>query len=488
MFISNQIVREDRRKPQLPFWLIVVLIVYLPLEEFILKLLPLPITVIAAIRSLPELVCYLLFFGLLYQIITRRCRFKITAIEILFVGFFIWAVFLIIISHLFFQASLFGGVSGLRTLVRFLSVYYLLVNLELYDSQIYLILQTMIGMGMLEGLIAMAQFLGGSPVKKIFETTSVKMESLLGKAPIAFVGFEKKGSVFGTFSDASVMALFFLIPAILAVTLVIYWTYIHPKKRYYLLPNWQRIIVLFLIYFGIISSYKRAVMLIALLLPILVIFYLGKPRIAAWLTLLYGTLLLVLFWGIMLFSFNIDQALSNKSIRKEGQEIKTYLIQLFTPEYWNRSIEGSRLFFMKISCGNVLGSGYWYGLSPDEDTTVEQLVKLTNNTRDKVKFKETSLYFKDAYWCAMISFYGVPGTLIYLLILYQLYRHTQAVRQNASGVVEKLLGVSGSILILLYGIYSLAEQLPEARTCSFYFWTIAGLVVNVHNRQKSLKS
>ncbi|MEA5510545.1 hypothetical protein VB715_12295 [Crocosphaera sp. UHCC 0190] len=486
MIVRNQLERQDRQRLQWTFWIIVFLIVYLPLEDFILKWLPLPNSILSGFRLLPELVCYLLFFRLLYQICTRRRPLKITSIEVLFICFLMWAGFLIIISILLFNASLFGGVSSLRTLIRFVSVYYLVVNLELSEANISLILQTIIGVGALEGLIATAQYFGGSPIKKIFEVTSLKLElkAQEGNLSPALLGVGKVGSSSGTFTDSSVFALFFLIPVILVVTWTIYRTYLHPKSHYFLLPNWKEILFLCLIYFGIFSTYKRAVLLISFALPILVLFYFGRTKISVWLAFLYGTLFLVLFWGIIVFNFNPSPTSSGASVRREKKDIRAYVIELFTPEYWNRSSEGSRLFFMKISCGNVLGSNYWYGLGPDENTTVEQLIKLTHGTRDKGQFQETSLYFKDAYWCAMISFYGVPGTLIYLLIIYQLYRSSLAVSENASEVVEKLLGVSASIIILLYAIYSLAEQLPEVRVSSFYFWTIAGLVVNVRHKQK----
>lgn len=117
--------RSAKGQDNLPFKIIFWMTLYLPFEEFFLRWLPSPIAVI--LRFVPELILYGLAIKVCGAKIWHHQPLKKTPIDFLVVAFFVATAISIIIN----DASIKGSLVNLRTIWRYLSVFYITVNIDI---------------------------------------------------------------------------------------------------------------------------------------------------------------------------------------------------------------------------------------------------------------------------------------------------------------------------------------------------------------------
>lgn len=465
--------RSVKESGKLPFWIVFGLTIYLPFEEFIIKWIPGSPAVPALARFIPESILYLLCLTVFWHKISCRQKLKSTPIDLLVIIFFLSNIVSIIINGSNVLTSVFFT---LRTLWRYLSVYYIVVNIDISLEELSLILNSIKVVGLIQGVLASIQYFLPESIKQIFAPKDFEFAGYK-KESYAAQGTVKAGSTFGTFDDPAILSSFLIV----AVIIFLVGAYTNFNN---LIPNLQDLPKILIIFFGIFASKKRAALLLALIIPIVIMFCQGRKKDTLASIWLYATLG---FITIVLVSFalpNVDTSFTDIQARKESVSLSAYFLQILSPEYWEESNQNSRGFLVKTIISTIISSHSWFGFGPDLEIARQNIASAISNPGDIKRIADIGP-FEDVYWFAMLAYFGVVGLIIYFLILLRLYQVSKWLIKFSSNKVYKNLGVMFCTLIIVLVIYCFIERVLKFRPFSFYFWLLAGLVINAYYAQKS---
>ena len=459
-----------RFKEQISFWIIFAVAIYLPFEEFVLRWLPLPSLIILFLRFFHELVLYYLWAKVFYKRIVRGDRLIKSSIELALICFVFWAIILLIVH----QASIVAGLNNLRTLIRYVAVYYLIVDLYLSKQQVQLLLKTILVLGLIQGYLATIQYFAPPSFNSLFVPRDVNISAgglVIEKGSEVSAGVLKSGAVNGTFPNTANTSAFLIACFIILLA----WA---TRKNFDLASGKTKTLLNFgIMYFAIFATFKRLALLFALLSPLIILFLWGKKLWAGkiiWLYL-FGLFGLVFF---SMFFLNVDTAIDGWAIREGADfDLLGYFGQLFSPEYWNK---GTRQWIIKTVVRGTIGTGNWFGLSPSPHEAILTLSELLPTQKSVILERE--FWFEDVYWGTMLVYYGIPGVTLFGYIFYRLYKTSQWLSDRCFDSSSKALGIGFSTLIIITIFYAFVERIFEIKCYSFYFWLLAGMVVNVYNR------
>jgi hypothetical protein len=439
---------------QLHLWWLSLIAIYTPFEEFWVSLLPVPEAVKTGIRFIPELIIYLLFIQMVYSSLIRGKPWKSTPIDVLIIAFFASSLISLVLN----QASLFGSLANLRSIWRYLAVYYLLVNTVITKSQITQFLNIFKTLALIQAAFASVQLLipaetkvamaGGNCEKAIFKNASC-----------------------GTFVDSANLSAFLILGIIITVTV----TY---AKCSYLIPPLGEFFQILLLYLGLFASKKRAGLIIGLLIVVLIFTYFKRKRKAAKIAWIISALAIAIVFIYPLLTINLD--IGQREIGDEVPDITSYFFTIFSPEYWDHTLSASRGWVMSQVCQNTLESGSWFGFGPNTESVINNMGKWMTSG-DVIKLERDIEVFDDPYWFAIIGYFGIVGLSIYWWILLRLYIVSKNLMKITTVNEYKNLAIIFCTLVILAFVYSFSERILKTRDFGFYFWLLAGLVVNIYN-------
>ncbi|NJO94957.1 MAG: hypothetical protein HC764_01945 [Pleurocapsa sp. CRU_1_2] len=174
----------------------------------------------------------------------------------------------------------------------------------------------------------------------------------------------------------------------------------------------------------------------------------------------------------------MDTSIDGWAIRK-GEEFNLlgYFGQLFSAEYWEK---GTRQWIIKTILGGTIGTGNWFGFSPESSQAVNTLAEII--PAQKSIILERQFWFEDVYWGAMLLYYGIPGVALFGYIFQRLYQTAQWLINYCLESQMRSLGIVSCTLITITLFYGFVERIFEMKCFSFYLWLLAGIVVNVYSR------
>jgi hypothetical protein len=239
--------------------------------------------------------------------------------------------------------------------------------------------------------------------------------------------------------------------------------------------------------FGIFASKKRAALAIALLIPLFIFnAFNQKKAIVNWVWL-YGGIALAGGIAIIVLGGAVE-SFSGADDRQKSIDLGTYFLQVFSPEYWQQSNEEARGWFMQTILNSIFSTQSWFGFGPDFDHTQDAIRATLNRAPDIAKLKRDGSVFDDGFWFAFFAYFGVVGTLIYGFILKRLYDCAKWLTRVSSEPELRTLGATFATLIFVTVMYTFVERIFRLRAFSFYFWLLAGLVVNMcHVKMAAIK-
>jgi hypothetical protein len=467
-FIS--LLKLNNRNGKLPFLIIVGLTAYVPLEDFFLKLLPISSSFVTVIRLLPECLLYFLLLVVIYQRLSSGYNLRKTPIDIIIIVFFISSIISIVIN----QADIFESIVNLRTNWRYLSVYYIVVNLDISIAQITQILKTIQVLGLLQAYLSSIQFFLPDNINK---SLFVRPDT---KASLAEI---KPGSTFGTFPSPANLSSFLLL------TSTVFFAYAFTKNSG-ILPQINDIIHSIVLFFGIFATKKRASLVIAIIVPLLILFFLKKTKnlsIILWLSTTFGFLFIFLnMWISPLISEENIFEINNSNYNPKETQNFSYFSILFSEDYWNKDFQNSRGFIVSIVCSSIIKSASWFGFGPSLSSVeigIDNALSLLPDER--IKLSNVLYVLDDPYWFAVLAYFGIVGLLLYWLIFLRLYQTSNFLIRFSARREYKLLGVIFCSVCVLLFLYSFVERILRLRACTFYFWLLAGLIVNACHAEKS---
>ncbi|MDJ0712609.1 MAG: hypothetical protein QNJ54_00105 [Prochloraceae cyanobacterium] len=449
-----------RETGQLPFWIILGLTIYVPVEDFILKFVPLPLEIINLIRIVPELFLYCLCLFILSHKFLNRQRLKGTPIDILVIAFFVSSGISIVLN----QASIPDSIDNVRTNFRYLSVFYILVNINMSYEQIGTFLKTIRTCGLIQAGISCFQFFLPDNVSRIlFARPGTK----------AYIGSIKPGASFGTFNEPANLSSFLLLTS--AVLLV--YVYTQPIN---FIPVGQNLGAVLTFVFGIFASKKRAALLILLLVFFGILFYLKRKKNVA-----------VIIWiaAAVALLFDLTSSILLNISLTEDFDVFSYFTEIFNGSYWRHTANSSRGFLIIRIVRGLISSQSWFGFGPTPEAVQAGIESALNlNLAEQQQLDWVLYVLDDPYWFAVLAYFGIIGIGLYWFMFVRLFQAASFLAKFSSNKEYKVLGISFCYICIIAFIYAFIERIFRLRGFTFYFWVMAGLVINAYNVERALQS
>lgn len=355
------------------------------------------------------------------------------------------------------NAPLAGSLMNLRSALRYVAVFYLVVNLGLSRKQVHTLLQVILICGGVQVFAGLIQWVVGYDLKVWMLPHTVDIEIAGKSRNFALVERGREiGSLFGTLGDTLYYGLYLLVA--LAVVL--------PRVR------WSRpwlIACLPLLLFTIAYSYSRAAVIVTgLTLAAYLAYLLGVRRVAA-----AGCVAIAL--GLVLLGGSLLMETSDGTYRHPRQgrrSIVNNMTNIFSAEYLERS-KRQRLGTVLGVAPTTLINAPLIGYGPDQQHAIEQLNEESKSHLYKTLTKEG---FEDVYWIALLCYTGIAGVLAVGWLGGRMAWTCAAVA--LAGPRDSTLrwaGLAGLCIVLQAAVLMWFNRVPEIRSFSFYLWLLPAL-------------
>jgi hypothetical protein len=436
-----------------PIWIVLFLTAFMPFENLILKYLPGPENIYIASRFISEILIYLTLVSIILKKLLTGKKIRRSPID----GYIIAFIMVAFLSIFVNRSPVGGSLVNLRSIFRYLALFYLVINIKISPKHLTLILRTILTIGFLEILIGFLQLIFGRQINEFLlpRETVIEIAGFSRGFNLVQRGREV-GAIFGTLGDTVFFALFMLI------VLVILLGGVH---RINLINS----IILIAIFVVINFAYTRAVVFSTIL--ILLIYY----RLKAGLNRVLRSAIIMIPIGL----FGISMLASTSQLEeiyinpgKEQVSIFENITGIFTIDYFRRA-QYQRLGALAGIPPTVLASKPFFGFGPNEEFTIARL----NESRPSFLFRTVVKNgFEDVYWVAILSYYGLIGLIIVILLLNKLYQSSKLIAKSSSQPQTKALAVSVCLIVSITPFLLFFYRVLEFRIFSFYFWLLAGLI------------
>lgn len=443
-----------------PYWVVLFLTAFMPFENFILKFLPVPDQIYLASQFAGEALLYITFAALILRKLLMGTPFRRTPVDVPLIAFVGVAILSIAVN----QAPMLGSVMNIRVVLRYTTLFYLLVNLDMTPVQVKQILRIILFVGLVQIIIGGLQLVGGSGLNSFLTPKQVDLEIAGQSRQFVLVNRGREiGSAFGTLGDTIFFSLFMLI------VLVIYLGDVQRLNAF-------RLFILGSILLAIGFSYARAVVFGTF--PVLLVFYrvrYGLKRTLPLLLLIFVAVIVALF--LITSSFNTSEFVAPV---KEKQNIIQNVSGIFSREYFTIAQKQRTGALIGIA-PTILASRPILGYGPDEHTTIERL----NSSQPSFLLKTlTTKGFEDVYWVAVLAYYGVVGVCVLLFLFQRLFASIWKIYKEASEALTRNLAFATLCLVGLTPYFLFFYRVLEFRIYSFYFWMLTALVYSLFRSER----
>lgn len=432
------------------------LAVYLPFEEFLLKFFPGSDKVVFATRFLSELAIYFLLAIVIADRFLKKSSLRKTPLDLpifLFVG----AALLSIVVN---SSPLLGSFITLRALLRYVALFYAVVNIYVSRRQYENLLNVLLAVGVIQMSLGFMQALLGPGFAELFVPRAT--ETAVGgvtKNYVLLSSGREAGSVFGTLGDTVLYGNFIVFVSVLAIC----------KFARVKLPGsktvWGFLSLLLLVAVGL--SYSRASLLaFAVAWFVYMRVEWGRARTVLVISSTAAALAFVVLIGPAV------QTMKVKDAKQVNEGIVKSFLGVFSSDYIEVA-QKQRLGALIGNVPTVLVNRPVFGYGPDVDVAVEKI----NASQKSFLFRVWSVEgFKDVYWVALLTFYGLAGLSMLIWMFARLYHSAWEAYRNPSTPSHGNAGLVMIIMTMVTVFMLFFSQSLEFRTYSFYFWLWAALV------------
>ncbi len=435
---------------------------YLPFESLMMRYLPGAESLHSILFVAVEVSIYLLFVLLLTTRLGDGRPFRRTLVDLPLL-LFVAVAFVSLVKN---GSDPMPAVTNLRSLLRYVVLFYILANLRYKPEQIRIVFRLIIVLGLIQATIAIVQFLGGEGIKQFFYLrlmdTEIAGKTLLTRDPTT----DRIGAGIGTLGQPGILAMFLLVSLSVAAS-DFFMERSRPLRETLFL-----VVAIALLLLGILTTYKRAAIMLGAFIPILALLLSGDRR-----RIVPGMLLLMIGGALMIA---VDSAMESGNI-VSGREAREHQVAVFelmrhlmSEEYWARSATASRLWFFREAAVSIFGSFNLLGFGPDPGHAIQLFVADRSGLSQLLTYNS----YRDVYWMALLVYFGILGFSIWMFLLWRLGRDANRIRSSQLPVtpVVRKLAVTVLILIVVTFIYTFVERTLVIRAYAFYFWFLVGLL------------
>lgn len=421
------------------------LVVYLPLEDFLLKWLPVPYPVYLGLRQVSDvlvLVAVAIAVGTRLRS-THRLRLIGRGADLCLGAFVLLALGTVVAR----QGNMLYTVLNLKALLRYTLLVYILLNLRVERAEIYTFLRLIyVSLG-LQLLVSLLQLVGPISVDQFFFPRVQNTEVAGVQFKSTAIREAERGYIFGTMTNTISYGGFLLVGLATYVT-----RYIRDRRALF---YWGTVATFFVLAY---MSGSRAVTF-AVVLLVGIDHYLsgqtGQFLRAGTLTFLPLVLLATLL-GINLRELHVFEVFSAEYLRVAMTQRLGILLEVL-PQ-----------FLSDVQAVDVL-----FGLTPDRTLLNRFLTDLSEVPA--VLTGGNAAVIEDVYWVALPVYYGVIGLGLFGGFLTSIFRHLHRITRWGNGPLERRLARMALLLLLVALPLNLIGQYFETRQFSFYLWLFVGL-------------
>jgi len=433
--------------------LIYILGFYLPLEELILKWLPVGDQAYLLLRQLIDFVVFSMFALLaLRRVFTGRSIPVIGgSCDILLCIFIACAALTSLLNH----ADVALSIANIKALLRYILLIYIILMLDPTERQINRLLRWIAAAVIGQMIFGLFQFAGGFAARDFLAARDVS-DTVAG-ITMDFTGdrFEDINDLMGTMGNTIAFGMFLLVG-------ISMWLVAHRLGG---LKYWLGFCVLFL---AIYLTGSRSVILSALFLLLVdygLVFSFGK---------LSRRLLLLIPLAIPLLF------LSEYLIDTENHKSFSYI---FTSDYIQEALNQRLGILVYIGPQISISPHSLLGYSPDKFVFID-FVHAHLTMVPQILVDVLEYVIEDVYWVALFIYYGWIGLIIWGLFLFNIWKKLAFIKeQSMSSTLLRLSSMT--ILLLIVSIpLNFLNQAFEVRAFSFYLWLICGLTLAFYRREK----
>ena len=425
------------------------LILYLPLQEFILKWLPTSDGMHVALRQIPNLLL-LVAIGLCVLRKTsgtkKGWRLIGSRVDVVLLLFVVSSCISLAFSP---SDNLTLSLVNLGVLLRYVLLVYLILFIKPSSAQMQKLLSLVLFSVFIQALFGIAQFLGGLPVKEILAARNVEFSGISS----TFTGSRSDdvNDLIGTMGNTISFGYFILVGLIVAFT----------RTKFSRFGYWFVVgASLVLIYL----SGSRAIFLAALGVIIL---HQAWVRGAARTTvmIIVGVLIIVPVVLIVPSQSVYDQKPGGIQLGK-----------VFTSEYIENA-KSQRLGLAIYVLPNVLNTRYaFFGYGPDRVAFAEH-ADINMEGIPQILIAVIPDVLEDVYWIALIVYYGVVGAFLWVCFIFltglKVYKMAALDRNRWRNPYAEM----ASWLFVIAIPLNFLNQAFDTSSFSFFIWLFAGMAI-----------
>ena len=450
-------------------WFILILVIFVPFEVIILKYLPVSDLLYSYLRFAVEIFIYLLGGMLLLRLVLLRKIPKGTSIDKPLLVFIGYTILITIINH----APLFQAFMGLRVLLRYIPLFYVLAFINIDTATSKRILQFILSIAVIQCGIAIYQHYAG--ISPFWYPRASDLE--IGGKQVSYrllaTGFgsgREMGAGIGTFGDSVFLALFLFISFVIAFSTL---------QRSIKIAQSQKLfysIFLVLITIALFFTYSRGSVLLAFLsVPVIMLIAGARKKLAAYMLIGLVFLSPLILFGV--FDTSSNEPYINPKIKYTDPLAN--ITAVFSSSYLDNTLQYSRGAVLTEIGGNLIREFKIIGYSPAQEFALEKAA--TNLFGSNMPINNLPV-INDVYWVAFIIYYGIAGIALYFLILYRIFKASLFVSKHTVDPYFKIFGIAMAALVILVIPYSFILRTFVFRSFGFYFWLLAGLVFSEWRR------
>lgn len=425
---------------------VLFLTLYLPLEDFLLKWVPVPYSIYLGLRQLPDALILTAALAVVGSRAARSYRFKRIggAADLSLAAFVVIAT----VNAVARGGDVLITVLNLKALLRYVLVIYVLVNVGLNRRDVSKFIKYVYISIVIQIFVAFVQFIGPSAVD-LFFFSRIETEQVAGIELQSTAYKEaKKGYVFGTMTNTISFAGFMIIG------LATYLSQLEVRRRSS--AYWGAVSVFLL--FTVLSG-SRASTFAALIVVGLDYWLSGKTK-----RLVGGVLigLIPAFAGAIAAGMDLQDF---------------YLFNIFSAEYLEVArkqrlgilVDLLPYFLADLSLGDVL-----FGLSADRAILDAMVADMTGAPSALVS---NVAMIEDVYWVALPVYYGLVGLGLFVVFFSSVFHQVLQTARRPRDTWSKQLSRAAILLMMVAIPLNFVAQYFETRQFSFYLWLIVGLAV-----------
>ena len=440
-------------------FVIFLLVLYAPIELFIQKWLPGNIGSVSRFAS--EALLIMAIVTLLFDRVYRGKPWLRTPLDIPF-GLFISAGLL---SALVNQVPLIVATFGFRILLRYVLLYYLIIQIGLNKGQIQLLLKWVLLMGAWVVGIGLIQAVVGAPVTRFLSVPATTVGDTVVRAAVTSgVSLAHGRYIFSTLGRYDAFGLYLTIVLLLAISCFLHF----PQYKFVL--RW----LILLSGIALLLTMSRTSW-VALYLAFCTIILLRRhPRDSRFLGGLLGAPIFLLVIAAIfphLVRYYAGDELMQASVL-------TRMLEPLSRRYFEISAySGGRLFVLFFIGQRILEISPLVGFGPGRFGSLTAGY-FGYNAADFLGMDANRIsLLNDVNWIVLLGQYGLLGTLAFALMLLASLGYAWRTYRHTSDPLTKSVALAsvGSIVVML--IASLWGPNFEQRVISMYVWSIAGLTV-----------